>query len=288
MTRGRQVPQAPQVLQALPFGENGPLLVEVRPENRRAMTDLHLAAGTRALLQRLVEEHRCVDKLRQTGLRPANRCLFFGPPGCGKNSAAGAVARELDIPLVTVRSDVLMGKYTGSTASHLRLVFEYAKANRVVVLVDEADGLMRRRSNDDQGIAIEHNRIVSSALTMLEESLDWPSIVIAASNHAGLLDAAAWRRFDEVISFPLPTPPEARALLGAILARHGQQPVLWRWPTWLREVSYADIERIALDAVKAVTIGNQATIDRALRAAAERQQVRRDLAQTDAPKGSRR
>jgi SpoVK/Ycf46/Vps4 family AAA+-type ATPase len=283
-----RAPQAPHVLQALPFGDKGPLLVEIRPENQRTFTDLHLADGTRALLQRLVDEHRCADKLRKATLHPVNRCLFFGPPGCGKNSAAGAVAQALDVPLVTVRNDVLMGQYVGTTGNNLRIVFEYAKANHVVILLDEVDGLMRRRSNDDQGVAIEHNRVVNAALTMLEEARDWPSIIIAASNHVGLLDAAAWRRFDEVISFPGPTPQEGRALLGAILARHGQQPVLWRWPTWLREASYADIERIALDAVKDVIIGSEATIDRALRAAAERQRARREFAESDVPRESRR
>jgi len=121
---------------------------------------------------------------------------------------------------------------------------------------------------------------------MLEDARDLPAVFVAATNLHGVLDPAIWRRFDDVLMFPRPTPAEAQSLLKSILALYGQNPVTWRWPSWFRDVSYADVERVATDAIKAVTIDRSVAIDRALREAVDRQEHRRAL--TGATKARRK
>ena len=55
-------------------------------------------------------------------------------------------------------------------------------------------------------------RVVTAFLQMIDQYRG-PSVLIAATNHPGLLDAALWRRFDEVVTFDRPTVHDIRRLL---------------------------------------------------------------------------
>lgn len=264
-----------EVLQ-LPIGDIGQLLTSVT--NLRPVTELQLDDTIRATIARVVNEYRHCKKLRAAGLRPATRVLLCGPPGCGKTTTAGAIALAVDLPLMTMRQDAVVSSYMGSTSVALRKTFEFVKSHPMVLMIDEFDSLGRARSDrDQQGAAQEGARIVNSLLVMFEEMRESDSIVIAATNMIGVLDHALWRRFDEVMLFQRPSPAESATLIMSILARHGQRPIMWRWPLHLKEVSHADVERIALDAVKAVTMDGALPVDRALRAAVDRHQERREL-----------
>jgi len=133
-----------------------------------------------------------------------------GPPGTGKTSTARVVAGELGLPLFTVRLDALMTKYMGETAAKLRLVFDQLSDVRGVYLFDEVDALAAERSlGNDVG---EIRRVINSFLQFLEEDLS-DSIVLAASNHSGLLDRAFFRRFDVTLDFDLPDDAGVRELI---------------------------------------------------------------------------
>ena len=64
------------------------------------------------------------------------RFLFQGPPGCGKTTAAEALASELGRPFVSVRIDAVVSSYLGETASNLRRVLDFANQAPFVVLFD--------------------------------------------------------------------------------------------------------------------------------------------------------
>jgi ATP-dependent 26S proteasome regulatory subunit len=70
------------------------------------------------------------------------------------------------------------------------------------LLLDELDAIAKKR--DDLGEVGELKRLVT---VLIQEIDDWPEsgILIAATNHADLLDRAIWRRFDLVIEFTTPT-----------------------------------------------------------------------------------
>ncbi|EKO3566587.1 AAA family ATPase [Vibrio metschnikovii] len=179
--------------------ESGVALVDIRQANR-STEELVLNQSTLEIIENVLEEHRREDVLRSYGMMPAEKILFFGPPGCGKTLSAEAIAYELDRPLVIVRLDSLVSSFLGETAANLRKVFDFISKHRLIVLFDEFDALGKER--DDGSEHGELRRVVNAVLQMMD-SYDGKSIIIAATNHEQILDSAIWRRFDEIVEFPV-------------------------------------------------------------------------------------
>ena len=147
-------------------------------------------------------EHR--DYLATIGLSEIGKLLFVGPPGTGKTSTARGLAHQLDLPFVEVKLSMITSQYLGETAKNVEKVFEVAKRlSPCILFMDEFDFVATTRTGD------EHNAIKRAVNTLLK-SIDEVSLVnddvllIGATNHPDELDAAAWRRFDEILSFPRP------------------------------------------------------------------------------------
>jgi SpoVK/Ycf46/Vps4 family AAA+-type ATPase len=153
-------------------------------------------------LEQLVQEHVLEDKLAAANLVPSRSVLFTGAPGTGKTLAARWIAWRLGLPLLVLDLSTVMSSYLGKTGGNIRSVFDHAKRSPCVLLLDEFDAVAKRR--DDESEAGELKRLVT---VLLQEFDEWPShsLLVAATNHAELLDPAIWRRFDVLIDFPLPT-----------------------------------------------------------------------------------
>ena len=175
-------------------------------------------------LKRLVEERRKVQVLLRAGLEPTCTVLFTGPPGVGKTLGARWIARELGLPLLILDLSAVMSSYLGRTGTNLRHVLAYAKSVDCVLLLDELDAIAKRR--DDTGEIGELKRLVTVLLQQLD---DWPStgLLIAATNHADLLDPAVWRRFEQLLAFPLPDRAGILAYLRDLL--DGEKPDAVEW-----------------------------------------------------------
>lgn len=154
------------------------------------------------MLKRIAREHSRKDLLASGGLKPTQRALFFGPPGCGKTLAAQVLAGVLSYPLLTVRFDAVVSSFLGETAANLRRVFDFVQRGQWVVLFDEFDAIGKDRDNP-----FEHGELkrVVNTLLQLMDSFRGESLLIAATNHEGLLDSAVWRRFEAVVQISLPT-----------------------------------------------------------------------------------
>ena len=174
------------------------------------VSDLILAPPSLKKLEDVAQEMPSWERLATFGIPQRRRLLFFGPPGCGKSSAAEALATELTVPLLIVRLDSVISSYLGQTATNLRSIFDCAEAGPKVILFDEFDAIGRAR--DDIAEHGEIKRVVNAFLQMLD-GYRGPSLLVAATNHEQLLDSALWRRFDEVVHFPRPTVHQIRALL---------------------------------------------------------------------------
>ena len=100
-------------------------LGEIR-EPERLLDDLVLRQPVLTALENIVQEVRQWPSLDAAGLPRRQRLLFQGPPGCGKTTAAEAVAAELGRPFLVVRLDAVVSSYLGETASNLRRILDYA------------------------------------------------------------------------------------------------------------------------------------------------------------------
>jgi SpoVK/Ycf46/Vps4 family AAA+-type ATPase len=166
------------------------------------------------VLRQIAKEHYCRDILAASGLRPKQRVLFYGPPGCGKTLAAQVIAGVLYTPLVIVRFDAVVSSYLGETAANLRRVFDFIQRGRWIVLFDEFDAIGKDRNNP-----FEHGELkrVVNTLLQLMDAFQGESLLIAATNHEGLLDNAIWRRFEAVVPFALPSEQDRILLLRLFL-----------------------------------------------------------------------
>ena len=103
-----------------------------------------------------------------------------------------------------------MSKYLGESISKLRLIFDAMLDHKAVYLFDEFDSIGSHR-NQGQDIG-EIKRVLNSFLINIEKDKS-NSIIIAATNLPESLDIALHRRFDEIISYPLPDKDHIKAII---------------------------------------------------------------------------
>jgi SpoVK/Ycf46/Vps4 family AAA+-type ATPase len=128
------------------------------------------------------------------------------------------------LPLFTIQFDGLITKYLGETAAKLRLIFDAMQETRAVYFFDEFDALGgERAAKNDVG---EIRRVLNSFLQFLEQD-ESDSLIVAATNHPGLLDRALFRRFDSVVEYGLPTAEVAAVVMRARLALLDTSEVDW-------------------------------------------------------------
>src|SRR5207302_11489511 len=138
------------------------------------------------------------------------------------------------------------------TAANLRKVFDYAARGVWVVLFDEFDAI--GRSRDDATEHGELKRVVNAFLQMLDR-FSGRSLVVAATNFEQSLDPALWRRFDEIIRFERPCPGQVEQLLWKRCGRRLPQNLdLSAVVTELEGATHAEVERVALDALKRIAL----------------------------------
>jgi SpoVK/Ycf46/Vps4 family AAA+-type ATPase len=180
------------------------------------LDDLVLTPDQEGEINKLVKaiEHR--DYLARIGLREIGKLLFVGPPGTGKTSVARALAHDLDLPFVEVKLSMITSQYLGETAKNVEKTFEVAKRlSPCILFMDEFDFVAKTRASD------EHAAIKRAVNTLLK-SIDEISLInddvllIGATNHPDQLDAAAWRRFDEIVNFPKPDRDMRRDILRVV------------------------------------------------------------------------
>ena len=192
----------------------------VAPEDVRQRIDkLVLTRDQEAKIEKIVQAIKHRDYLRDIGLCEIGKMLFIGLPGTGKTSVARALSEKLNSPLVEVRLSMITSQYLGETSKNIDKVFELAKKlNPCILFIDEFDFIAKTRVSDEHAAV---KRAVNTLLKAIDEIslIDDGVLLIAATNHPNLLDRAAWRRFDEIVDFPLPNEEMRKDILDIILSK---------------------------------------------------------------------
>ena len=147
-----------------------------------------------------------VDLLSAKGLASRLGLMLSGPPGTGKTLLAGHIAARLNRPFYVVRLDSVISSLLGDTSKNIRTVFDFVPSKNAVLFLDEMDAIAKLR--DDRHELGELKRVVNTVIQGLD-TLDAHAVIVGATNHPHLLDAAIWRRFPYKIELRLP-PIEVR------------------------------------------------------------------------------
>ncbi len=265
----------------IPFPEAAGDFIElIEPtHNKQAII---LAPDNVRIFLSLLREYQHEDEIRRRGLGIRSKLLFCGPPGCGKTLCAEIFAAELRLPLYIVKIDRLISSYLGETANNIRKIFEFARKQPSVLFFDEFDALARARSED--GEHSELRRVVNSLLIFIDR-IQPKGFLVAATNFDQSLDPAIWRRFDEVIWFDR---PNRRMAARFLRMKFKNVSLNFNPETYLQELdgfSYAELERVCVQAIKTSIIDRKNLVEEKDFLAAltdERRRRRRSLRMTPA------
>lgn len=94
------------------------------------------------------------------------------------------------------------------------------------------------------------------------DGFDGASLVIAATNHEHLLNSALWRRFDEVVAFPLPTVKQlAKTLRRRLPAQRRPHVDADAAARRLRGLPHAAAEKAAWDALRLAVLDDRDRVE---------------------------
>jgi hypothetical protein len=142
--------------------------------------------------------------IERTG-RSAGLMIFFsGASGTGKTMAASVVANEVGLELYRVDLASVVSKYIGETEKNLERIFSAARRSSAILLFDEADALLGKRSEINDA----HDRYANIEVAyLLQKMEEHDGVVILSSNLAKNLDPAFARRMHYQIEFARPAAP---------------------------------------------------------------------------------
>ncbi|KAJ3517036.1 hypothetical protein NLJ89_g764 [Agrocybe chaxingu] len=163
--------------------------------NENAFANLVLPEQRKTLLQSLVEAHHKEihfdDFIKGKGKGLVVN--LFGPPGVGKTFSAEATSEHVRSPLYIVGGGDL-GTTPGVLDEKLQTIFDIATAWRAIVLIDEADVFLERRSLHD----LHRNAMVAVFLRHVEY---YRGILFLTTNRVTAFDEAFLSRIHVALHF---------------------------------------------------------------------------------------
>ena len=173
-------------------------------ESQVVFSDVAGIDEEKAQLEEIVQFLKYPEKYTKNGAKIPKGILLHGQPGTGKTLLAKAIAGEADVPFFQANGSSFEERFVGVGASRIRELFNKAKKEApCIIFIDEIDSIARsrysKRSDNEQTL----NQLLAE---MDGFDSDDNVIVIAATNHIDVLDAAIIRpgRFDRHVYIPMP------------------------------------------------------------------------------------
>lgn len=142
--------------------------------------------------------------LSNIGLEKPKGLLLYGLPGTGKTMMAKAIAKEINMPFISLSGSSFVEKYVGVGAKRVRQLFDKARKYKpCIIYIDEIDAIGSRNSDNNS----ERDSVINELLIQLDGSKNNEGIfVIGSTNHLNKIDHALIRagRFDRKIEISLP------------------------------------------------------------------------------------
>ncbi len=174
----------------------------IRDGTRVSIEEVFLTPDSRAKVVQLIREYRFSAEIAAHGLPLNNKVLLQGASGCGKTTTAKAIAHALGKPLYILNLSNVVSARIGETSQHLKQLFDKASRDKAVLFLDEFDQIGKERGNDTTDVG-EMRRLVNTVIQLMDY-LPQEALLIAATNHAEILDPALVRRFQLRVQFELP------------------------------------------------------------------------------------
>jgi len=209
-----QVAKAATVLHRMACGDQKAaerILEKVLGNSAKAMgqkplvkKDAHATHYSLDYLNANVDLPRLVEGLQRS--KRGNLC-FYGAPGTGKTALAGYIAKQLDKPLLSKRASDILSMWVGGSEQNIANMFEQARAEDAVLVLDEADSLLRDRRGANQSWEVTQ---VNELLVQME---NFDGLFICSTNLMDDLDQASLRRFAIKVEFDYLKPDQAIKML---------------------------------------------------------------------------
>lgn len=181
----------------------------VRLESKGAPRSLRLIIRRRFLVP-LIAERDAPAKGQKLGKKTATAAIFYGPPGTSKTQLTRLIANALGWPLLALDPSHLTRRGRERVHAEANTIFRMLEhCERVVVLLDEFDELMRDRDRGE----LESRFLTTAMLPKLAALSGARRLVyVVATNHIEQFDAAIRRqgRFDLIVPVMPPTTSEKR------------------------------------------------------------------------------
>ena len=131
-----------------------------------------------------------------------NNLLLYGKPGTGKTLFAQILADETNMDFLPVTAASLLQSGVEGI-KYFNELLDMAKRSKygLIIFVDEADALFVER--DNLSPSSDHYKVLNHILALTGTGSS-KFMLIAATNHAYVMDAAMGRRFQDRVLMPLP------------------------------------------------------------------------------------
>jgi AAA+ superfamily predicted ATPase len=156
--------------------------------------------------------------------------LLTGPPGTGKTMAAEVVAGELGLDLYRIDLAGVVSKYIGETEKNIERIFSTARQSNAILLFDEADALLGKRSE----VRDAHDRYANIEVAYLLQRMEsYDGLALLSTNLRNNLDEAFARRLAFTVHFPFPS--------------EADRARIWRgiWPSRVPLADDVDLDALA-------------------------------------------